>query len=413
MSTRNERSKKRKADEISDEEAPPPPHLPASCLGAILNFLPYSDVRKCMLVGRAMAVGAARHVEVLSIDKAAGMDVPALRRFPSATTLKVVCLVELLDDGPEIAHKLNAGVAAKIVPLVASLTQLRKVWFGGYTCKSGKFGRLVLGGYKSGMFGGLVLYRHYRRGNEEVQLSRAEKADRDVVYRNIIESLGAAFESRAIRQDLKIAGISLMHKVKCSRTEDQQNNESRQVCRTCSRFCRNFPFDNVLELSCYGESLNDRDWNLCVGREEMCRIIKSRPGGNDALKSKTAGIFMLRMIAGFIERWTSTKRNDLSHKVTVRLIEEVLLEDLETMVSWGYSFSNITYSDVLQELPCLSKPEEIRIQKEGSKEVQKHTLRNTWESRNDIERLVKLGLPIEADWFRYEAYPNIRALYED
>ena len=145
----------------------------------------------------------------------------------------------------------------------------------------------------------------------------------------------------------------------------------------------------------------------------MCRIIKSRPGGNDALKSKTAGIFMLRMIAGFIERWTSTKRNDLSHKVTVRLIEEVLLEDLETMVSWGYSFSNITYSDVLQELPCLSKPEEIRIQKEGSKEVQKHTLRNTWESRNDIERLVKLGLPIEADWFRYEAYPNIRALYED
>ena len=67
MSVRNERSKKRKADAISDEEPDhimaPPPHLPASCLGAILNFLPYSDVRTCMLAGRAMAVGAARHVD--------------------------------------------------------------------------------------------------------------------------------------------------------------------------------------------------------------------------------------------------------------------------------------------------------------------------------------------------------------
>ena len=55
MSSRNERSRKRKADEISDEE-PDLPHLPASCLGAILNFLPYSDVRKCMLAGSAMAI---------------------------------------------------------------------------------------------------------------------------------------------------------------------------------------------------------------------------------------------------------------------------------------------------------------------------------------------------------------------
>jgi len=89
-----------------------------------------------MLAGRAMAVGAARHVDILSIDKAVGMDVPALRRFPSATILKVLCLVEA--DGAPHTHKLDVGVAAKVVPLITSLSALREVWLGGH--ESGKYG---------------------------------------------------------------------------------------------------------------------------------------------------------------------------------------------------------------------------------------------------------------------------------
>ena len=94
---------------------------------------------------------------------------------------------------------------------------------------------------------------------------------------------------------------------------------------------------------------------------------------------------------------------DLCYKDKLHVFWDNALADMEEMVSWGYSFSETTYSDVVRFLPSLSKPTEIRIQEEGSKKVQKHILRNIWESRtrNDIERLVKLGLPIEADWFEY------------
>eukprot|EP00561_Arcocellulus_cornucervis_P011586 CAMPEP_0185810212 /NCGR_PEP_ID=MMETSP1322-20130828/6658_1 /TAXON_ID=265543 /ORGANISM="Minutocellus polymorphus, Strain RCC2270" /LENGTH=387 /DNA_ID=CAMNT_0028506519 /DNA_START=51 /DNA_END=1210 /DNA_ORIENTATION=- len=382
MVTGNERSKKRKADEISDDEEPPdheapPPHLPSSCLGAILNFLPYSNVRTCMLAGRAMAVGAARHVDVLSIDRAVGMDVPALRRFPSATILKVLCLVE--SDGD--SHNLNAGVAAKVVPLITSLPELKKVY---------------LGGHESGQDGGLILYR---QEHDEDLLSAAEWDARLLVYRTLVEALGAAYESRAISKNLKIAGISLVGQVNCGRTDGQK------VCRTCSHFCRNFPLENVLELGCAsgwdGILLDD----ICVDREEICRTIKSRPGGNDAITSKRAGLLMLDMLSEYVA--TNGARDlpvgNLFHKVNFHDFFGRALEDVDNMVSCGCSFSEINYSDVVRLLPCLSKPKEIRIQEEGSKLVQKFTVRMIWTSQEKIERLVKLGLPIEADWFGYEA----------
>ena len=379
MSTRNERSRKRKADEISDEEPDhimaPPPHLPASCLGAILNLLPYSDVRTCMLAGSAMAVGAVRHVDVLSIDKAAGMDVPALRRFPSVTILKVLCLVEA--DGALHTHKLNAGVAAKIVPLITSLSALREVW---------------LGGHESGKYEGFFMYRHHDDDDENDVLSEAERDDRHLVFRTLVEALGAAYASRAISQNLKIVGIDLATQVRCGGTEGQQ------MCRTCSHFCRNFPLNHVLELGCASGWVGAQLGDICVDREEICKIIKSRPGGNDAITSKRAGLLMLVMLSEFVGIY------DLRDFGKVKVFYFVGYTILVNMVSWGYDFSAITYSDVVRLIPHLSKPKEIRIQEEGSKLVQTHhTLKNMWRYRNEIERLVKLGLPIQADWFEYES----------
>ena len=407
MSSRNERSRKRKADEISDDEEPELPHLPASCLGAVLNFLPYSDVRKCMLAGRAMAVGAARHVDVLSIDKAAGMDVPALRRFPSVTVLKVVCLVEFVEESD--MYKVNAAVAAKVVPLVISLPQLRKVWLGGH----GSFVP-VRDHYRGHQDGGLFMYRHWDH-NEGELLSDAES---DVVFRGLVEALGAVYESRAISHDLKIEGISLVSQVHCEdggrdeagapiETEDQQNNEEKQLCRTCSRFCRNFPFENVLELPCW-EYLSDWDWNLCVDRERVCKIIKSRPGGNDAIKSKRAGLLVLDWISSeFVDTWKKEHYPNQTEKVTIFEIYDGVHEILEDMLSWGYCLSEVTYSDVVRFLPSLSKPKEIRIWEKGLGLGQKKTLKNVWASQEQIELLVKLGLPIDADWYEYSSLEYI------
>jgi hypothetical protein len=325
------------------------------------------------------------------------MDVPALRRFPSVTFLKVVCLVELVKDDNvyKIAHKLNAGVAAKIVPLITSLTALRKIY---------------LGGYESGKQGGFVAYRLLGVGdgfdhNDEELLSDAEKADREVVFRGLVEALGAAFESRAISQNLKIEGISLVNQINCSSTEDQQDAVGKQVCRTCSRFCTNFPFENVLELPCWGY-LSDWDWNICVDREKVCKIIKSRPGGNDAIKSKRAGLLALDWISEFVDTSAAIPVFDSDiEKEDIREFFEGVHEILEDMLSWGYSLSEVTYSDVLRILPSLSKPKEIRIWEKGLGlgQFQKKTLKNVWASQDQIELLVKLRLPIEVDWYEYRS----------
>ena len=74
-----------------------PAHLPATCLAAVLNFMWYTDVRRCMLAGKMMAVEAARHVETLNITKASELVVPAARRFGSASEVNVLCLVSLID----------------------------------------------------------------------------------------------------------------------------------------------------------------------------------------------------------------------------------------------------------------------------------------------------------------------------
>jgi len=156
--------------------------------------------------------------------------------------------------------------------------------------------------------------------------------------------------------------------------------------------------NHVLELGCASGWVGAQLGDICVDREEICKIIKSRPGGNDAITSKRAGLLMLVMLSEFVGIY------DLRDFGKVKVFYFVGYTILVNMVSWGYDFSAITYSDVVRLIPHLSKPKEIRIQEEGSKLVQTHhTLKNMWRYRNEIERLVKLGLPIQADWFEYES----------
>ena len=70
-----ENPRKRKADELSDDSGDPaavaaaaedvsaPAHLPAPVWGHVLDFMAYADVRSALLVGKHMAVEAAKHVQ--------------------------------------------------------------------------------------------------------------------------------------------------------------------------------------------------------------------------------------------------------------------------------------------------------------------------------------------------------------
>jgi len=162
--------------------------------------------------------------------------------------------------------------------------------------------------------------------------------------------------------------------------------------------------DSVLELGCASGWDGNLHADICVDRKEICRIIKSRPGGNVAITSKRAGLLMLKTHSDHVGNYECRDLlvGDLCNKANIRgFVDDAIFVLLERMKSWGYSFSKTTYSDVVRLIPHLSKPKEIRVQKEGSKQVQRHALKNTWTFRDHIECLVKLGLPIEADWFEY------------
>ena len=137
-------SRKRKArelepsdDETEDEETERSeyiPSLPATCLASVLNFMLYSDVRKCMLVGKIMPNEVAKHVEALTIDTEAGMDVPAARRFPNVKKVNIACLLKckVLDKhGYAGRYNLSPLVAPKVVPFLSMFPRLEKCFIGG------------------------------------------------------------------------------------------------------------------------------------------------------------------------------------------------------------------------------------------------------------------------------------------
>jgi hypothetical protein len=54
--------------------------------------MPYADVRSALLVGKYIAVEAAKHVQTLNIMKEGEMYIPAARRFANAEEVNILCL---------------------------------------------------------------------------------------------------------------------------------------------------------------------------------------------------------------------------------------------------------------------------------------------------------------------------------
>ena len=110
----------------------PFPHLPSSCLGALLNYLPFQDVRQCLLAGKVMAVDAAHEVETLNITKASEMVGPVVRRFPNVSELNFLSILSRrcnYRDGLDLV--LNANAIKRVVPFMVQFPKLRGVVLGG------------------------------------------------------------------------------------------------------------------------------------------------------------------------------------------------------------------------------------------------------------------------------------------
>ena len=372
MSTKDEGSRKRKAAEISAGKAPDDavasanslPHLPATCLASMLNFMLFSDVRSCVLAGKAMAVHAAKHVEVLTIDTADGMYLPAIRRFSNAKSVKIICLLE--DGQEDYSFRLNPAVAAAVTPVLASFPKIRTAFIGGFISSENS---------------GFLVFRDYT----PLTSSCDGPDDHEMVFRSLLISLAGAYKSGAIPRNLKIGGIDMERSINCRnpQQEDEEEGDVPLLCSTCAMYFKNFPLEDLVLLNCWCFFGIDR---LCYNnRSLICEAIKARPGGKECIASKESAIILLRSLADVMER----DRGICCH------FPEYMIAGLEELVAGGYSFEQITYDDVVEIIPELGRPRETKVP-EGKPQKFKCYW---WGSLDHLERLIALGLPIDLDWF--------------
>ena len=225
-------SRKRKADDNDESSsgrklklAKPsssssPAHLPASCLAAILNFMEYGEVRRCLLAGKIMAVDAARHVETLNIMKASELVSSAAGRFVNVAEINILSLVTTTEDGEDDA--LSVGTATRSVPFLISFSKLKRAFLGGI----------------------------WRDRDEEEWLkypyqcsSCLEPEDHLSVFRGLVDHLCGAFQSRSLSQSLHLEGVFDKDQLEC----DENSYHYCRRCRLCWNIVTSFPPALVLE----------------------------------------------------------------------------------------------------------------------------------------------------------------------
>ena len=249
--------RKRKAD-VDDESssgrrlklAKPSPsssaaaHLPASCLAAVLNFMEYAEVRRCLLAGKIMAVDAAKHVETLNIMNASELVPSAARRFANVTEINILSLVTPTETGGN--DILSAGTATRSVFFLTIFPKLKHAFLGGrfWDAHIEQWSRI------------LYTAAHVH-----------EPKDHLIVFRGLVDQFCGAFQSRSLNPSLHLEGVFEKSQLDCDEIEREDDNR----CRCCWNIVTSFPLDLVLEKipQRFGSG-------LCLSYSEQIEALASR-----------------------------------------------------------------------------------------------------------------------------------------
>ena len=236
-------SRKRKADalEFADDAESPPgrklkaaatpsAHLPASCLAAVLNFMEYAEVRRCLLAGKLLAVDAARHVEVLNIMNASELVPSAARRFANITEINILSLVKEAEEAPvedEVDDEfiLSADTATRSAFFLTTFPKLKRTFLGGVYWDPG------LNKWEK--------FPYYHT-------ACIEPNDHLSVFRGLIDHLCGAFRSRSLSPSLHLGGVLRDNQLECH-DDDHDFAIVDGRCRRCWSIATSFPLNLVLE----------------------------------------------------------------------------------------------------------------------------------------------------------------------
>ena len=232
------RQSKKSSCEADESTTPLLPDLPAPVWGRVLNFLPYGDIRKAMLLSRTIAFDAPPHVFFLSIYKASEMNVRAIRRFCNVKETQIHCVIR---DGI-----LNPNAVGRVVPFISAFPKLTYCGIGGPHMAR-------------------KIKNHYN-------VNRCTSTYHKESFRSMLEALCGAFEADALPRSLILDGFLFPYKTYSCDTE---TDEDDQPCRLCPRILRCFPLNAIAPVP--GISEDDDFWEssgqtFCIDQDE-CRAI--------------------------------------------------------------------------------------------------------------------------------------------
>lgn len=252
----------KKSSRHADESTVPIPDLPAPMWGRVLEFLPYGDVRKALLICRAVYFEATATVRYLFIHHANEIDVRAARRFVNVEAIVIGCI---LKNG-----FLNANAVGRVVPFMTSFPNLKQ-------CKVGTFD---------------ITSSSRKRSQYTYRLKRCkDPVDHSALYRSMLEALCGAFESNALSKSIHLPGFMTPGRVySCAPSVER----ARSKCRLCRRIINCFPLNQIIQMqgTCGNEYIG-KFQGFCISHEECLTIIRSRSWTRDCFIPHPNGLLYL------------------------------------------------------------------------------------------------------------------------
>lgn len=285
MSSNSPTSKKRKAEEISDESVVNAPHLPPPVWGGILDFMPYAEVRSALLVGKHIAVEAVAYVRTLNLLKASEMYVPATRRFTNISEVNILGLMvgtgKMNFEGYEL-YSLSSDAVGRTVGFLTSFPKLEKFYLGGVLPREGRRG---------------IRQRHHY--NQELERNDSKDEVHKLLL-GVIASLCGAFKIGLLSNVNKVGGVfesTLRHCLPCG--------PRNHPCSLCKYICETFPIATLLRADVMeANATHSRSVGgfSCMTPTQFLKLISKRPGAREKF---------LEMSETFLCDWVRSKLKQL------------------------------------------------------------------------------------------------------
>jgi len=372
-------SRKRKADELSDEETEETeeteekPHLPAPVWGHVLDFMPYTEVRSALMVAKLIAVEAVKYVQTLNIMRGCEMYIPAARRFGNVEEVNILCLLKLAgeedededdDDDEELPaySSISLEVSNRTVPFLVSFAKLTRGFIGSLNSN-----------------GERVAYSSYHvRGRQGEDL-----------FRGLLSAYVGAIRTGALSQQIALGGVSVSLLRRSSCREETSN------CQWCGDILSHFPLIDLLLFLVY-----NRGNKFCQSEQEVWDMVRRRPDIDEGFSEVSEDVLFGQVNLGLRHR----RVRDQFRAAAVENLpnEKWRLKALQCKKFYVYSFSHSGLQKLDELIGKGFDPKYVT----GGVSLEKKWnylcgayakfLFNAW-TRTTVENLAARGFPVDCD----------------